>query len=251
LALPEINSTHYTFRINNDSRMSDTYDKEYNGRIDAYRICRLYDITDPAIYHAIKKLLRSGDGIKSKREDVFGAMKSIERWIEMEQEEDSDSRENKKEMDILLSNLSGDRRDTYKMLSTLPVGDTNKILDDVSRAVGISTPKLNPGFESAKTLAKFIADVSEKVLSELQMAADSHIDNTIEKVESRADEYMQSIKEDINSFTANEFNLFLMGLSTGRDIKFDTNTRVLPWLNNLTIEEINSVRELIDRIKED
>ena len=63
------------------------YSKQFCGEIDVYRICRLYNITDPAIYHAIKKLLRSGDSDKSKADDVRGAKVALERWLEIEQED--------------------------------------------------------------------------------------------------------------------------------------------------------------------
>lgn len=72
---------------------SSHYDKEFEGRVDIYRICRLYDINDPAIYHAIKKLLRLGEGDKSKREDIRGAITSLNRWLQME-DRDSETKDN-------------------------------------------------------------------------------------------------------------------------------------------------------------
>jgi len=60
------------------------YVKSHNGvEIDVYDICELYGIKEPAIYQAIKKLLRFGSARKGKVEDVKGAKLAIERWLEI------------------------------------------------------------------------------------------------------------------------------------------------------------------------
>jgi len=67
------------------------YRKEIRGaEIDVYDILRAYNIADPALAHAIKKLLCAGqrNGGKSARQDVEEALQSIENWIK------NDSREN-------------------------------------------------------------------------------------------------------------------------------------------------------------
>lgn len=58
-------------------------------KIDPYRIFRIYGVTDPAIQHAVKKLLRfgRGNGGKGGRQDVEEAIASLNRWIEMEEED--------------------------------------------------------------------------------------------------------------------------------------------------------------------
>lgn len=59
----------------------------YN-HIDIYRILTLYGITDHAIGHAVKKLLAAGQrGAKSRTQDLKEAIESIERQIEMDQED--------------------------------------------------------------------------------------------------------------------------------------------------------------------
>ena len=66
------------------------YRMTFNGvKLDPYRICKLYEITDPAHQHAIKKLLRAGKSIKSLRQDMEEVQMSIARMLEMMDEDDS------------------------------------------------------------------------------------------------------------------------------------------------------------------
>jgi hypothetical protein len=56
--------------------------------IDIYRVLEVYEVTDPAIQHAIKKLLCAGKrGYKEKEKDVEEAIQSLERWQQMRDEE--------------------------------------------------------------------------------------------------------------------------------------------------------------------
>lgn len=56
--------------------------------IDVYRVLELFSVTDPAIQHAIKKLLVAGGrGHKNLEKDVKEAIVSLNRWIEMREEE--------------------------------------------------------------------------------------------------------------------------------------------------------------------
>lgn len=61
----------------------------YKGvKLDPYRIFKVYEITDPAIQHAIKKLLvMGGRGKKSPAQDVNEAIASLQRWLEMQAED--------------------------------------------------------------------------------------------------------------------------------------------------------------------
>jgi len=65
------------------------YEREHRKvKIDVYRICKLYGITDPAVQHAVKKLLRFGSGQrKSCGVDIAEAIQSLQRWQEMEAED--------------------------------------------------------------------------------------------------------------------------------------------------------------------
>lgn len=63
------------------------YDKRLpdGSKLDVYAICDLYGVCDPAIFHAIKKLLRAGKGSggKSKTQDVQEAKDSLTRYLEI------------------------------------------------------------------------------------------------------------------------------------------------------------------------
>lgn len=58
-------------------------------KLDIYRILDLYKVTDHAIGHAIKKLLLAGDrtGGKSLVDDVTEARDTLNRWLEMREED--------------------------------------------------------------------------------------------------------------------------------------------------------------------
>jgi hypothetical protein len=48
--------------------------------VDFYDIARAFGVTDPAIAHALKKLLRYGSGTKPLAVDVDEAIFALERW---------------------------------------------------------------------------------------------------------------------------------------------------------------------------
>lgn len=56
--------------------------------IDVYRVLKLFEVTDPALQHAIKKLLVPGvRGAKDRRKDLEEAVVSIQRALEMMDED--------------------------------------------------------------------------------------------------------------------------------------------------------------------
>lgn len=58
--------------------------------VDVYRVLELFNVTDPAIQHALKKLLVAGGrGHKNLEKDVKEAIVSLNRWIEMREEENT------------------------------------------------------------------------------------------------------------------------------------------------------------------
>lgn len=60
--------------------------------IDVYRVLQLFEVTDPCIQHAIKKLLAAGKrGAKDIMHDIAEAIESLERWQEMREEEYDES----------------------------------------------------------------------------------------------------------------------------------------------------------------
>lgn len=65
------------------------YRYSYKGvKLDVYRILSVYQQTDPAIQHAIKKLLRSGKSIKSLKQDIQEVILTLNRKLEMMEEDD-------------------------------------------------------------------------------------------------------------------------------------------------------------------
>lgn len=64
------------------------YSFTYKGvKIDPYRILKIYGITDPAHQHAIKKLLRAGQSVKSLEQDIEETIVTLQRWKEMLRED--------------------------------------------------------------------------------------------------------------------------------------------------------------------
>lgn len=57
-------------------------------RIDVYRVLELFEVTNPCLQHAIKKLLVAGGrGAKSTDKDIREAIDSLQRYIEMRNED--------------------------------------------------------------------------------------------------------------------------------------------------------------------
>lgn len=62
--------------------------------VDVYRVLQLFEVTDPCIQHAVKKLLVAGGrGAKDQAKDVAEAIVSLKRWEEMRCEEAGPPRE--------------------------------------------------------------------------------------------------------------------------------------------------------------
>jgi len=57
--------------------------------VDVYRLLLLFNVTDPCIQHAVKKLLVTGgrSGGKSQEQDVKEAIQTLQRWQEMREED--------------------------------------------------------------------------------------------------------------------------------------------------------------------
>ena len=65
------------------------YFKRFQGvEIDVYRVLALFEVSDPCIQHAVKKLLCAGGrGHKDMEKDVREAMDSLMRWDDMRVED--------------------------------------------------------------------------------------------------------------------------------------------------------------------
>lgn len=57
--------------------------------VDVYRVLELFEVTNPCVQHAVKKLLCAGDrGAKGMEQDVQEAMDTLERWQDMCREDE-------------------------------------------------------------------------------------------------------------------------------------------------------------------
>lgn len=56
-------------------------------KLDPYRILQVYGISNPAQQHAIKKLLRAGQSVKSLEQDIDEVIVTLQRWKEMIEED--------------------------------------------------------------------------------------------------------------------------------------------------------------------
>jgi len=66
------------------------YKKRFGGvLIDIYRIFVLFEVTNPSIQHAVKKLIVAGkrNGGKSEVQDIQEAIDTLERYKEMKEED--------------------------------------------------------------------------------------------------------------------------------------------------------------------
>lgn len=83
--------------INEENQKYSKYfrDIRHLSKIDIYRFLDLFNVTDHAIGHAIKKLTLPGirTGSKPSRQDLEEAIDSIKRKLEMMEEDDSFSRD--------------------------------------------------------------------------------------------------------------------------------------------------------------
>jgi hypothetical protein len=67
--------------------------------LDIYRLLKLYNVTDQALGHAVKKLLcPGGRGQKSTKQDIIEARDTLNRWIELDDEDLQVEREKSREV---------------------------------------------------------------------------------------------------------------------------------------------------------
>jgi hypothetical protein len=58
--------------------------------VDVYDVLNAYEVTNPAVQHAVKKLLQAGNrGHKDRATDLKEALQSIERAIELENDDEN------------------------------------------------------------------------------------------------------------------------------------------------------------------
>lgn len=74
-----------------DKQRHNKYARMIKGvQVDFYDVARAFGVTDPAIAHALKKLLRYGCGEKPLYKDVNEAIFSLERWKEAMKDENAE-----------------------------------------------------------------------------------------------------------------------------------------------------------------
>lgn len=79
-------SASYNAKNNNNNPYIVDISK-YN-KLDIYRILKLYEVSDPCLQHAIKKLLCAGKrGVKNQTQDINEAVQSLQRFLEMQGED--------------------------------------------------------------------------------------------------------------------------------------------------------------------
>lgn len=79
-------SASYNAKNNNNNPYIVDISK-YN-KLDIYRILSLYNVTNPCLQHAIKKLLCAGKrGVKNQTQDINEAILSLKRFVEMQGED--------------------------------------------------------------------------------------------------------------------------------------------------------------------
>ena len=111
--------------------MNNPYIKDVSNldKIDIYRILNIYEVSDHALGHAIKKLLCAGNrGHKDKYQDVVEACKSLDRWLEMYME-DKKTKEDNKSITIAENAKSID--DVYKDFKSV-IETLNKFASDIN-----------------------------------------------------------------------------------------------------------------------
>ena len=90
---PQIESIHDVARSIEAARVAEQSERTYPhyfkdvsdvDAIDLYHVARLYDITDPALFHAFKKIACAGKrGAKDQAQDVQEAIDALKRWQEL------------------------------------------------------------------------------------------------------------------------------------------------------------------------
>lgn len=88
--------------------------------IDVYRVLSLFEVSDPALQHAVKKLLCAGArGSKDQAQDIAEAIATLQRWQQMRAEE-QEWRLDAKERQINTSQEIQDRLDRIPVYAPAP-----------------------------------------------------------------------------------------------------------------------------------
>lgn len=87
--LAALDATSTDVSTEQDKKHSHYFKKCGYDYVDVYRILKMFDVTDPCISHACKKLLVSGGrGFKDIDHDIQDVIDTLVRWQEMREEDD-------------------------------------------------------------------------------------------------------------------------------------------------------------------
>lgn len=242
--------------------MREHYNKEFDGEIDIYRICRLYDINDPAIYHAVKKILRFGDSSKSKREDIKGAIVALERWLEMEQE-DREDLDLQGTIDEKVEGVADDYKaelvDRVGIKDNMGSEEKRDILYDVLQAMDGSHKFIKDNLEREiwdinwlcnhaedKTVDHLLEEIKEMDFP-LNYNLEQHPLNMSEK---------EKLLEDISGMDSLTLQPFIYEVSKESNIPdfptglgAFTKRNVENWLKGLNKNQLSRLREIVETVK--
>lgn len=88
--------------------------------VDVYRVLSLFEVADPALQHAVKKLLCAGArGAKDQGQDIAEAIATLQRWQQMRAEE-QEWRRDAKERQLNTSQEIQDRLDRIPVYAPAP-----------------------------------------------------------------------------------------------------------------------------------
>ena len=90
MVMPEVGSVDVPYiSAEQDKKHSHYFKKCGYDYVDIYRVLKMFDVTDPCISHACKKLLVSGGrGFKDIEHDIQDVIDTLVRWQEMRKEDD-------------------------------------------------------------------------------------------------------------------------------------------------------------------
>ena len=84
---------HYfkTATLAKDSKYVDIQRDKVSVTMDVYQVLKMFNVDDPAIQHAVKKLLAAGErGYKNKKKDIEEAIDTLHRALELNENETDD-----------------------------------------------------------------------------------------------------------------------------------------------------------------
>ncbi len=140
-----------------DRKFSHYFRQSPTTTIDVYRILLLFEVTDPALQHALKKVIAAGKrGAKDAAKDVREAIASLERWEEMRREEEGASERRRADELLRVSRAEDARASLLKELE-MPIHTTESFAAVVARAIaelGVTDAEIAKQFDMSRPSAR-------------------------------------------------------------------------------------------------